>query len=98
MTLDQLAKDHRNELRSLEPGLTGIVTVPRFAIGQRALLVQSPSGNVLWDCLSLIDAATVEAVKALGGISSLALSHPHMFGSMVEWSHTFGKVPMSSTR
>jgi glyoxylase-like metal-dependent hydrolase (beta-lactamase superfamily II) len=79
---------------SLEPGLTEIVTEPKFAIGQRALLVQTPDGNVLWDCVSLIDDATIEAIKASGGISSLASSHPHMYGSMVEWSHAFSDAPI----
>jgi hypothetical protein len=40
--------------------------MPAFAIGQRALLVHTPNGNILWDCLSLIDAATVELVVILG--------------------------------
>jgi glyoxylase-like metal-dependent hydrolase (beta-lactamase superfamily II) len=74
--------------------LTGIVTEPKFAIGQRTLLVQTPRGNVLWDCISLLDDATIEAVKALGGISSLAMSHPHLFGSMIEWSRAFGDAPI----
>ena len=56
--------------------------------------MQTPKGNVLWDCLSLIDDATVEAIGALGGIAALAMSHPHMFGSMVEWSHAFGHAPI----
>lgn len=94
ITLDELVREHRNELKPLEPGLTGIATAPKFAIGQRALLVQAPKGNVLWDCLSLIDDTTVDAVRALGGISALAMSHPHMFGSMVEWSHAFGGAPI----
>ena len=56
------------ELRSgKEPGLTGIGTTPKFGIGQRALLVQSPGGNVLWDCISLLDDATVEAVQPSAG-------------------------------
>jgi len=78
----------------LETGLTGIGTEPKFAIGQRALLVQASKGNVLWDCVSLIDDATIKAIEALGGISSLAMSHPHLFGSMVEWSHVFGNAPI----
>ena len=93
-TLDGLRREHHNVLKSLDPGLTEIVTEPKFAIGQRALLVQGPKGNVLWDCVSLIDDTTVEAIEALGGISALAMSHPHMFGSMVEWSHAFGKAPI----
>ena len=93
-TLEELKRDHHNIVRSVEPGLTEIATVPKFAIGQRALLVQTSKGNVLWDCVSLIDNATIEAIEALGGISALAMSHPHMFGSMVEWSHAFGKAPI----
>ena len=93
-TLDELAREHHNVVKSLEPGLTGIGTEPKFAIGQRALLVQTSKGNVLWDCVSLIDDATIEAIRALGGISSLAMSHPHLFGSMVEWSHALGNAPI----
>jgi len=93
-TLDELAQEHHNVVKVLEPGLTGIGSEPRFAIGQRALLVQASKGNVLWDCVSLIDDATIAAIEALGGISSLAMSHPHLFGSMVEWSHAFGNAPI----
>src|SRR5262249_41316019 len=50
--------------------------------------------NVLWDCLSLLDEAVVEAVKALGGVSAIAISHPHYYSSMVEWSRAFGGVPI----
>jgi glyoxylase-like metal-dependent hydrolase (beta-lactamase superfamily II)/DNA-directed RNA polymerase subunit RPC12/RpoP len=93
-TLDELAQEHQNVLRPLETGLIGIGTEPRFAIGQRALLVLASKGNVLWDCLSLIDDATIKAVEKLGGISSLAMSHPHLFGSMVEWSRAFDNAPI----
>jgi len=93
-TNNKLGQDHSNIVMSLEPGLNGVATEPKFAIGQRALLIQAPNGNVLWDCVSLIDNATVEQIKALGGISALVLSHPHMFGSMVEWSHAFGDAPI----
>ncbi len=88
-TLEELGKDRRNVLRTLEPSLTGIRTEPQFAIGQQAHLIQTPRGNVLWDCISFIDAATIEAVRALGGVSKIGISHPHFYSSMVEWSHTF---------
>jgi hypothetical protein len=93
-TLDVLRTKYHNELRPLEPNLTEIFTIPKFGIGQRALLVQAAAGNVLWDCISLIDDATHQAVSALGGLSALTFSHPHMFGSMVAWSHAFGKAPI----
>ncbi len=88
-TLDQLRADHHNTIRSEEANLTGIGTEPSFAIGQRALLVAAPGGNVLWDCITLIDEATIEAVKKLGGISAIAISHPHFYSAMVEWSRAF---------
>lgn len=85
---------HGNTIRTEEPHLTGIGTEPQFAIGQRALLVQTPGGNVLWDCISLIDDPTIRAVQALGGISAIAISHPHFYASMVDWSRTFGGAPI----
>jgi hypothetical protein len=88
-TLDVLRDTHHSVIKPLEPGLTGIGVHPDFAIGQRALLVQSPEGNLLWDCVSLIDDPTIAAVRALGGIRAIAISHPHYYASMVEWSHAF---------
>ena len=83
------AGEYHNVIKPVAPGLTGIGTHPGFAIGQRALLVQTPAGNVLWDCISLLDDPTIAAVKALGGIAAIAISHPHFYSSMVEWSHAF---------
>lgn len=88
-TLDELRRTHRNRIEEIEPGLIGIGAEPSFAIGQRALLVRSPGGNVLWDCISLIDDETVAAVRAQGGIDAIAVSHPHYYSSMVEWSRAF---------
>jgi hypothetical protein len=93
-TLDQLAVRHLNAFRQHEPGLIGIGTQPSFAIGQRALLVCTPHGNVLWDCISLIDGATVTLVNGLGGLSAIAISHPHFYTTLVEWSSAFGNVPV----
>jgi len=93
-TLDELAGRHFNSFREHEPGLIGIGSQPAVAIGQRALLVCTPSGNVLWDCISLIDAATVTLIKGLGGLAAIAISHPHFYTSMVEWSRAFGDVPI----
>ncbi len=89
-SLGELLSDHQNELREIEPGLVGIGVSPRFAIGQRALLIQSPGGNVLWDCIPLLDASTAARIHALGGIQHIAISHPHYYSSMVEWAHEFG--------
>jgi hypothetical protein len=88
-SLAELRATHRAELREEERGLVGIGMTPSFAIGQRALLLRAPGGNILWDCIPLIDDETVEAVRRLGGISLIAISHPHFYSSMVEWSRAF---------
>lgn len=89
-TLERLRVTHLNGFRQHEPGLIGIGTHPIFAIGQRALLLCTPNGNVLWDCISLIDAATVTLIKGLGGLAAIAISHPHFYTTLVEWSRAFG--------
>ena len=93
-TLDKLRLTHRNSIKFEEAGLLGIGVEPHFAIGQRALFLRTPTANVLWDCLSLLDQAVVEAIKAMGGVSAVAVSHPHYYSSMVEWSRAFGGVPI----
>jgi hypothetical protein len=93
-SLADLRSTHRNVLRELEPGVVSITTEPRFGVGQHCLLVRGASGNVLWDCISLIDEATIAAVQALGGIAQIAISHPHFYAAMVEWSRAFGGAPI----
>ncbi|MDO8616926.1 MAG: hypothetical protein Q7T33_14540 [Dehalococcoidia bacterium] len=94
-TLAQMREaGHQNRFQQAATGLTGIDTRPRFAIGQRALLVQTPRGNFLWDCISYIDEETVRQVRDLGGLHGISISHPHFYGVMVEWSHAFGNAPI----
>jgi hypothetical protein len=88
-TPESLRITHLNAWRLYEHDLWGIGTTPSFAIGQRALLVRTPSGNVLWDCISLLDDATAGLVRSLGGLIGIAISHPHYYSAMVEWAHAF---------
>jgi hypothetical protein len=93
-TLDAVAASAFNAYRQYEPGIIGIGTQPAFAIGQRALLLMTPHGNVLWDCITMLDAATIAIIKALGGLKAIAISHPHFYTTMGEWSRAFGDVPI----
>jgi hypothetical protein len=93
-TLGELRQGHRNVVRPIEPGLTGIATEPQFAIGQQAHLIETPAGNVLWNCNSLLDDDTVSAVAERGGLAVIAVSHPHFYTSVAEWSRAFGGVPI----
>ena len=75
--------------------LLGVGVHERFAIPQRALLVPSAdAGNVLWDCISVVTADAVDRLNDAGGVDMIAISHPHFYASMVEWSDAFGGVPI----
>jgi len=88
-TLESLRVKHRNSFQQHEGGVTGIATEPHFAIGQRAVFIETPNGNVLWDCIAFLDDATVAAIKARGGLKAIAISHPHFYTTNGEWSRAF---------
>lgn len=91
-TLEQMSQsgNFKNEITSDEENLYSIRTTPAFGIGQTAYLIQNNSFNLLWDCISYIDQETVDAIKDLGGIDAIALSHSHYYSSQVEWAEAFG--------
>ena len=93
-TLDELRADHANRFDEIEPGITRIVTEPKFGIGQQAHLVETPHGNILWDCIALLDDDTIAEINRRGGITGIAISHAHYYTTMVEWSRAFGNVPI----
>ncbi|MBF8186065.1 MBL fold metallo-hydrolase [Nonomuraea sp. K274] len=83
------AEGHRGQVAEEGPGVVGIGTTPPTAIGQRALLVRTPAGNVMWDMVSYLDDDVVSQVRELGGLTAIAISHPHFYGSMIEWARAF---------
>jgi hypothetical protein len=88
-TLADLRGEHVNAVRD-EGELVGIGTEPKFGIGQRALLVPYGDGNLLWDCVTLLDDATAAAIEERGGLAAIAISHPHYYSTMAEWAERFG--------
>jgi hypothetical protein len=88
-TMDALATDHRVVVREEEGDLWGVGVEPSFGIGQRALLVRTDRGNVLWDCVPLLDDDARTRIGELGGIAAICMSHPHFYGSNVEFADAF---------
>jgi glyoxylase-like metal-dependent hydrolase (beta-lactamase superfamily II) len=93
-TLDEMRGHYHNRFYALEPGLTGMVTEPHFAIGQRAFLLETPNGNVLWEALSYVDETTIAEIERLGGAKAIAISHCHYYSSMNDWSRMLGDIPI----
>lgn len=80
---------HSVKLNRLHDRLYELEINPMFAIGQRALLVLSEKGNILWDCIPLLDELTIEFIKSKGGLKAICFSHPHFYSNMNEWAKIF---------
>jgi glyoxylase-like metal-dependent hydrolase (beta-lactamase superfamily II) len=94
-TLPELAAaGTRVEVTELEPDLFGVTATQKVGIGQTAKLVRTPSGNLLWDPIGFLDDDAVARIRALGDVTAIVASHPHMYGVQVEWSRALGGVPV----
>jgi hypothetical protein len=65
-----------------------------FGIPQRMLLLPTPAGNILWECVSLVTTEAVAKLRERGGVDRIVISHPHFYSSMARWSEALGNVPI----
>ncbi len=93
-TLEQVNHTHKNVIEKVTDHLYAIYCLPSFAIGQRAHLLITPIGNILWDCITNLDESTIDVVKKLGGIKAICISHPHYFSTLTRWSEAFNHAPV----
>jgi hypothetical protein len=94
-TVAQLrATGTRITVREVEPDLWGLRAEPDVGIGQQTMVVRTPSGTLLFDCVGFIDDDALEQVRSLGPTLAVAASHPHMYGVQTEWAHALGDVPV----
>ncbi len=73
-----------------DAGLPAFAIDGKFAIPQRALHLRTGAGNILWECLSFVTDEAVAALKDLGGVDRIVISHPHFYSSMLAWSEALG--------
>jgi hypothetical protein len=92
-THDDLLRTHAQRIED-EEGLLGFGMTPEFAIDQRAFLLPTDAGNILWETVPLVTPEAVAAIEARGGVDRIAISHPHFYASMGEWSDALGGVPI----
>ncbi|KIO78285.1 beta-lactamase [Pedobacter lusitanus] len=93
-TLTQVNKSYKNIIEKVAPEIYAIYSTPSFAIGQRAHLLITPQGNILWDCIANLDETTIDLIGKIGGIDAIAISHPHYYSTVEKWSKAFGNVPV----
>lgn len=90
---EELREHHAIEFDT-EAGVRTMRAEPSFGIGQRAFLVPHGPGHFMWECLSPVTGAAVAELERMGGVTGIAISHPHFYSSMVEWSEALGNVPV----
>jgi hypothetical protein len=90
-TLEKLieSQKYKNKILLEEENLYSITTSPSFGIGQTAYFIKGNDFNVLWDCITYLDERTIEEIHQMGGINSIALSHPHYYSAQIEWAKVF---------
>lgn len=88
-THEKLLEKHSVKIKKINDQLYEFTVNPRFSIGQRALFVISEQGNIMWDCIPLLDEGVIEFIKSKGGLKAIAISHPHYYSIMKMWAETF---------
>jgi hypothetical protein len=51
--------------------------------------LRTAEGNILGDCIALLDDATEALIRGLGGLRAIAISHPHYYTRMQDWARSF---------
>lgn len=80
---------NRIERDPVNPSIWSIFSEPQFAIGQRAVFIETAAGNVLWDCIGFLDQDTIDFIHKSGGLKAIAISHPHFYTSHLTWANEF---------
>jgi hypothetical protein len=86
---EELQNKYSNSIKEVNEHFYEIKTTPKFAIGQRAFLIITPGGNILWDCISLLNEPTREFIRSKGGLKAIVISHPHYYTTMNDWAAAF---------
>ena len=75
--------------REVVPGIWEFWSTPRFGLDSHGWLLLEPGGNVAFEAAPYYDEASLEAIAGLGGITTLAASHPHGYGALWQLQQRF---------
>ncbi|UPX11758.1 uncharacterized protein EKO05_0002348 [Ascochyta rabiei] len=74
----------------LPPGLSDSTTTRKqLGIGQRCILLETESGNILWDLIAFLNQETIDFINGKGGLKAIVISHPHFYTTHLEWATQF---------
>lgn len=74
------------------PDAYTIYTKPTLGIGERAILLITPHGTIMWDLITYLDDATIARLNAppFNGLKAIVISHPHYYTTHLDWAEAFG--------
>lgn len=89
--LAPILSHHRREV---VPGIWEFWSAPRFGLDSHGwlLMEDGPCGNVAFEAAPFYDEDGLRAIEALGGIGTLAASHPHGYGALWQLQRRFEPV------
>ncbi|KAF2154667.1 hypothetical protein K461DRAFT_319196 [Myriangium duriaei CBS 260.36] len=86
---------HKNEWKqdSHDDRIWSLYADPKLGIGERAILIKTSHGNVIWDLFAYLDDDLVKFIQHQGGVKAIVISHPHFYTTHLDWAATF-KCPV----
>ena len=75
--------------REVMAGIWEFWTTPRFGLDSHGWLLLEDGGNVAFEAAPFYGDASLDAIAELGGITTLAASHPHGYGALWQLQHRF---------
>ncbi|WP_120715992.1 hypothetical protein [Tsuneonella amylolytica] len=85
----EVAATHEGDARQIADDLWAFTTTPHLGLGGTGWLIVRPEGNIAFEAAPYYSEAMLARIGALGGIASLAASHPHGYGALFQLQRAF---------
>lgn len=89
VTPEVLAPQLQYHWREAIPGVWEFWSTPRFGLDSHGWLLIYPEGNVAFEAAPYYNDAQLQKIEELGGIDTLASSHPHGYGAFYQLQDHF---------
>lgn len=87
--VERVGRTLTNHWYEAMPGVNGVYATPKFGLGATGWIIAAEGGNVAFEGAPFYQANALAHIEALGGITTLASSHPHGFGALWQLQEHF---------
>ena len=85
----QVACTVQNHTHVPLPGITAIGCTPVFGLGATGWIIAHEHGNIAFEAAPFYQAEALDQIALLGGIHTVAASHPHGYGALWQLQERF---------